>query len=156
MFLDLKIGFDPALRRCDLVYDGRRLVLDTTPVTPMLISLGSDRRAEPDDTLPDGTTEGSLQAGFNPRRGWPGDAFGGGARIGSRLWLYDRDKLTAELLQAVEDAATEALAWLPDAHGSDSGGAEVEVAASKAGHDALLLDVLAGGARQQFRLKAGV
>ena len=54
-FLDAALIFDPETRRADLqLGDDGDLVLDGTPVTPMLISLGSDRRAGPDDELPDG------------------------------------------------------------------------------------------------------
>lgn len=71
----------------------------------ILISLFTWRRANASDNvaLPD-------------RQGWWGDAFADqvGDRIGSRLWLLQREKLTAETLRRAQDYATEALAWLID------------------------------------------
>ena len=49
MFLDLALHYDPARGCCDLVFTGQDLALDRTPITPMLVSLGSDRRARADD-----------------------------------------------------------------------------------------------------------
>jgi hypothetical protein len=50
MFLDLGLTYDPTTRRCDLTLgDDGDLVLDTTPVPAMLMSVGLDRRADPDD-----------------------------------------------------------------------------------------------------------
>lgn len=80
--------------------------------TAVILSLFLDRRAEPDDELPDEA------AGLFARRGWVGDALapGGGAvaedRIGSRLWLLGRAKQLPETLRLAEDHAREALDWL--------------------------------------------
>lgn len=147
MYLAPAIAFDPRTRRCDLVVSGRGLVLDTTALTPMLIALGTDRRAEPDDELPDTTTEGSLQSGFNPRRGWAGDAFNGD-RIGSRWWLIERAKLTDETLLAAEDDGRQALQPLADAHGAD-----LDLAASRVAQNVMLVDVMLGSERRQLRLR---
>lgn len=117
--LDLALRLDSA-GRCDLVYEGGDLVLDRTPATAMLVSLGTDRRAEADDDLPDGSTEASiaLSGRFNPRRGWAGDALDAeGRRIGGRLWLLDRAKRTEETRQRAVTYAEQALAWLSDEHG---------------------------------------
>ncbi|MBR7961256.1 phage GP46 family protein [Burkholderia vietnamiensis] len=72
--------------------------------TAILISLFTDRMAEPDDVIPDGT---------NDPRGWWGDA-GETVRIGSRLWLLARAKQTQETLQRAYDYIVEALQWLID------------------------------------------
>jgi phage gp46-like protein len=109
-------------------------------VTPVLLSLGSDRRAEPDDTLPDAVTEGSIAAGLNPRRGWAGDAFDEhGDRAGSRLWLQERDKQTDDVLRRAQDYAREALGWLGDREG-----VEIDVAASWPTRTAMRMDVQVG------------
>lgn len=82
------------------------LAHDETLRTAILISLFTDRRAEPDDELPDGAA--------GDRRGWLGDALSTveGDRIGSRLWLLKRRKQTEETRRLAEDYCREALAWL--------------------------------------------
>lgn len=117
-FLDAMLVYDPAGRRSDLVLgaDGD-LVMDETPATPMLISLGSDRRARPDDPLPTGggsdqTVGESEPASLTVRRGWPGDALDAEQRvIGSRLWLLDRAKQTELTRRFAEEWGREALSW---------------------------------------------
>lgn len=143
MLLDLAIAWDAARRRCDLLFAGRGLALDPTPVTPVLISLGSDRRAAPDDALPDGVTEGGLAAGpINPRRGWAGDALDpAGRRVGSKLWLLEREKQTDDVLRRAQDYAEQALAWLAQREGVD-----VAVAASWPTRTAMLMRVQIGAA----------
>lgn len=110
-WLDLAFVFDADTRRADLVLgaDGD-LVLDETPLTPMLIAFGTDRRARADDELPTGTTELNAPSSFIERRGWAGDALDAQARpIGCRLWLLDRAKET-ELTRLM------ALEWLKEAY----------------------------------------
>lgn len=118
-FLDAALIFDPDTRRADLQLGGDGdLVLDETPVTPMLISLGSDRRAEPDDELPDGVDALNAQTSFVARRGWAGDGLDLlGRRIGSRLWLLNRAKQTESARRFVEIWAEESLAWVFDETG---------------------------------------
>ncbi|WP_082061924.1 MULTISPECIES: phage GP46 family protein [Xanthomonas] len=74
-------------------------------VRAVLISLFTWRRANADDTLPD-------PRGF--RMGWWGDTYPVVAndRIGSRLWLLARAKLTPSTVQRAQDYAEEALQWL--------------------------------------------
>lgn len=69
----------------------------------VLISLFSWRRAAPDDRLDDAQ-----------RYGWWGDSFPGVAddRIGSRLWLLQRVRLTEQTRRDAEFYAREALQWL--------------------------------------------
>ena len=105
--------------------EGRALeVIPASPADPLftleqavLISLLTDRRAEADDAIPDGTTD---------RRGWWADALAeDGDRIGSRLWLLDRGKATRETATLAREYAEEALAWMV----SDGVAAEVLVTA---------------------------
>lgn len=72
--------------------------------TAILISLLTDRLAETDDPITDGT---------NDPRGWWGD-LGADYPIGSRLWLLERAKQTNDTLQLAQNYATEALQWLID------------------------------------------
>ena len=74
MFVGIALSYDQRRRRCDLAFSGRDFVLDTTPLTPVLISLGCDRRAHTDDVLPDAVTNNYAPQRLNARRGWCGDA----------------------------------------------------------------------------------
>lgn len=74
--------------------------------TAVMLSLFLDRRAADDDVPPSGDPQ--------DRRGWWGDEFlpNRGDRIGSRLWLLDRSKLTQETALSAREYAIEALAWM--------------------------------------------
>lgn len=114
-FIDLALVYDAGRRRADLALaaDGD-LALDDTPATPMLISLGTDRRARPDDAVPDEAAQSGQAepASLLSRRGWAGDALDAGGRlIGSRLWLLDRAKETEMTRRFAEEWAREALSW---------------------------------------------
>ena len=89
----------------DLALDGADLAPDTSLETAVLISLFTDRRAEP----------GDVPAGED-LRGWWGDSFSeqGDDRIGSRLWLLSRKKLLPETARLARFYAREALQWLLD------------------------------------------
>jgi phage gp46-like protein len=115
---DIALRYDPLLHRCDLVLNGRDLALDATPATPMLISLGADRRARPDDVLPDEAGSAEAPVSLVARRGTPLDALdAAGRRMGSRLWLLSRAKQTEVTRRQAEIYATEALAWLTTQRG---------------------------------------
>jgi phage gp46-like protein len=68
--------------------------------TSVYLSLFTDRRAEDDDTLPDGS---------NNRRGWWADP-----AFGSRLWLLTREKQIPQTLNRARQYAEQALQWLLD------------------------------------------
>ena len=77
------------------------LLADNGMRTAVLISLFSDRIAEPDDVIPDGTSN---------RRGYWADAYNNNDdKTGSRLWLLSRAKQTDETLSRAEEYANEAL-----------------------------------------------
>lgn len=85
------------------------LELEDTLQTAIILSLFSDRRAGPDDTLPLHDTE---------RRGWVGDEYMADDfddRLdawGSKLWLVYFGKVTAAKLGAARFAAEQSLQWL--------------------------------------------
>jgi phage gp46-like protein len=87
--------------------DGKLVTLGLDSSEPLvravIISLFTWRRARPDDDLP-----GDL------RMGWWGDSVPEipNDRIGSRLWLLSRAKLTAGTVARAKEYAEEALAWL--------------------------------------------
>jgi phage gp46-like protein len=113
--VDLALRFDPVRFVTDVTIAEGDLVLDDTPVTPLLMALGCDRRALPDDVLPTGVSPLTSPATLVERRGWAGDALDRFGRLaGSRLWLLDREKKTDEVLRRAEFHVREALAWLSD------------------------------------------
>jgi phage gp46-like protein len=114
MPLDIALAFDPVNNRCDLVFDGRDFAVDTTYQTPVLMSLGCDRRAHPDDPLPNAqTTLSPPVSPLNPKRGWAGDALDArGELTGSRGWVLSRAKHLETTRQLALSIDTEALAWL--------------------------------------------
>lgn len=71
--------------------------------TAIMVSLFTDRRANPDDIIED-----------EDHRGWWADAYSEipGDLIGSRLWQLKRRKLTPDVLQDAKTFAMEATTWL--------------------------------------------
>ena len=126
MFCDLALTFDPESRRCDLTLgDDLDLVLDTTPVSAMLVSIGLDRRADIDDPLPEGRSQFLSPASFSERRGAIADAFdASGSLTGSKLWLLERAKETETTRLLCEFWLEEALDWAAEVTGRP---AEIEV-----------------------------
>lgn len=94
----------------------------------VIVSLFTWRRADPADDLPG-----------PDRMGWWGDTFPSDPndRIGSRLWLLGRSKLTADVPGRAAEYAREALAWLT----ADGVAASVSVEAERQGLDRLALGI---------------
>lgn len=100
-----------------ITQNGRpRFVLETDPKaitddavleTAVIISLFTDRQADADDEIPDGTGD---------VRGWWGDVLNpvNGDLIGSRLWLLHREKQLENVRKDAETYAYEALEHLLD------------------------------------------
>lgn len=88
--------------RGELVIVDGDLLADTSVNTAILLSYFTDRRAEPGDELPDGSTD---------RRGWWGDSFRN-EPIGSRLWLLSREKSLPDVLNRAAAYARESVQWL--------------------------------------------
>jgi phage gp46-like protein len=93
------------------------------------ISLFTWRRANASDQTDD-----------DERFGWWGDSYPlvANDRIGSRLWLLRRRKLTTETIGAAVMYAHEALQWLID----DGHVVDVQVLTQRAGHSRLNLGVV--------------
>lgn len=98
----------------DLQRVNGRLAQETALNTAVIVSLLTDRRALPDDRLPDDPQPVTLLP--PDRRGWCGDALAetAGERIGSRLWLLRREKQTEETRRRAIDYCKEALQWMID------------------------------------------
>lgn len=122
--LDIGLAWDATRQGCDLVWAKGDFQLDTTPITAMFLALGCDRRARPEDALPDdGAAQqpapGQAAPLLNLKRGWAGDALDGrGRRIGSRLWLLGAAKQTEQTRLLAESIAAEALAQVRARFGS--------------------------------------
>lgn len=111
---DLALDFDAARLICDLIIANGDLALDATGRTALIVSLGSDSRARPDDPLPDMPAARVLTADDLPpdRRGWVGDALDpAGQALGCRLWLLWREKATESVRRRAIAYAREGLAW---------------------------------------------
>lgn len=93
----------------------------------VIVSLFTWRRSEPDDD-----TEEAF--------GWWGDSFPTVAndRIGSRLWLLRRAKLTNATAARIRDYARQALAWMEE----DGVAARVEINATRTGLSSVELGVV--------------
>ncbi|MBU1229562.1 MAG: phage GP46 family protein [Proteobacteria bacterium] len=117
----------------DLQLAGGDLMADDSLLTAVVISLFTNRLAEPGDELPAGETD---------RQGWWADATlpglkAGKDRIGSRLWLLKREKQLPSVLARAREYAEEALAWLV----TEGHVLAVSVAASNPARGVLLLEV---------------
>ncbi|MHC1701808.1 MAG: phage GP46 family protein [Humidesulfovibrio sp.] len=114
----------------DLHLAGGDLMGDDSLLTAVVISLFTNRLAEPGDELPAGETD---------RQGWWADTTlpGGKDRIGSRLWLLKREKQLPSVLARAREYAEEALAWLV----TEGHVLAVTVTATAPARGVLLLDV---------------
>lgn len=102
----LSLGWNPDTLSADLAAGAEAGGDLAGLASAVIVSLFTDRLAEADDTLP---------AGDGDRRGWWGDALAAdGDRIGSRLWLLNREKQRRSVLGRAEDYCREALQWLID------------------------------------------
>lgn len=78
--------------------------------TAALISIFTDRVADPDDAIPDGSED---------PRGWWGDV-GQDRPIGSKIWLRMREKQTPDVLALVKSDLIEATKWFVDDRVADA------------------------------------
>lgn len=104
---DIRTFFDGDKLVGDYALDGTLLAADGDLETAVILSLFTDRRADPEDALAGGEPE---------KRGWFGDAVPvvEGDRIGSRLWLLARRKQSTETLNLAVEYCREALQWMID------------------------------------------
>lgn len=117
MFCDLALGFSSLASGCDLSLASGDVRGDSTLYTAVIVSLFTDRVAEPYEELPSGETD---------RKGWWGDflddseaRISGGSvafirprKLGSRLWLLRREIQHQKIVARAEQYASEALQWM--------------------------------------------
>ena len=113
MFSDLALTFDDLSRGCDVIFaDDGDVAIDVTAATPLLMSVGLDRRALASNELPDCVTRVYQPSSFYERRGSALDALDrNGEFAGCRMWLLSRAKETEETRQLAEYALTESTFW---------------------------------------------
>ena len=101
----IQIAFTDLSKYFDLALSGADLTADDGLETAVIISLFSDRRADDDDAIPDGS---------NDRRGWWGDTYADieGDKIGSILWLLSRSKQVPDVARQAKGHIEEALSWM--------------------------------------------
>lgn len=133
---DLALGWDDEAKRFDLIEvaedrNGNGLAEDADLATAVLTSLFTWGRAGEDDPLPDPTSD--------DRRGYWADTYlpVAGRRVGSRLWLLEREIVTAETVARFKQYAEEALQWLIE----DGVAAGVVVQAWRSGVNAIAFTV---------------
>ncbi|MEX3635946.1 phage GP46 family protein [Paraburkholderia sp. BR14320] len=100
--MDATISWDAVNDHGDWTMNGPVLATGNDLQTAIVISIFSDRLAEPGDVIPDGS---------NDPRGWWADS---DVRIGSRIWLLRRAKQTHQTLQRAFEYLCEALQWMLD------------------------------------------
>ena len=100
---DTTTVWNASLSHGDWVQAGTSLQTGGDVVTAMLISVFTDRVANLDDSIPDGTTD--------PRGWWADESK---YPIGSRLWLLSREKQLDRVPQLAQDYCREALQWMLD------------------------------------------
>lgn len=105
---DIQTIWNADTRRGDWAVAAGSLASGLDVQTSVLLSLFTDRLADPNDVIPDAASNG-----LKDRRGWWGDDDPKHV-IGSRLWLLDRAKGPANVAQRAEDYAREALQWMLD------------------------------------------
>lgn len=100
---DIALIWNP-LGFADISTDANDLLTDDGLQTALIISLFTDRRVSDGEELP---------AGEIDRRGWWGDLGGlPSDRIGSRLWLLNREKTLPEVVARANEYAREAVQWI--------------------------------------------
>ena len=107
--MDIGLFLTPDGGGSDIAIVAGDIATDSTLRTAVLISLQTDRLADPDDTISDGSTN---------RRGWWGDAYlppladGSADFIGSKLWLRARSTATQATANLIQSDIEAALAWM--------------------------------------------
>lgn len=102
----IQLVYLPNIQTCDLGRSGKNLLDDPSLATATIISLFTRRQANKDDKLPDSNN--------SDRMGWWADSYADvpGRLMGSRLWLLNRSKATADVPPTAANFAVEALQWM--------------------------------------------
>lgn len=112
--IDVALVWDNESGTADFAVSNNDLTQDSGLKTAVYMSLYTDQRAAVDDPVDDP----------DDRRGWWGDTLeADGDQIGSRIWLYSRQKITTNVLSKIQEAIEDSLQWMID----DGVAAEISV-----------------------------
>jgi phage gp46-like protein len=126
---DVSLKFDAGLGEYDVDVQNGDLVPDEGLETAIIISLYADRRLEDASPRPELKTD---------RRGWWADeTLRDDDKIGSLLWLLEREKLTDDTIKKAKQYAEDALAWMV----IDQVAEAVSVAVAREGLYGLVFDI---------------
>ena len=143
---DVALVWNPATGTADIAIANGDIVLEHGLQTAVILSLFTDRLAQPGDVIPDGSGDrrgnwNDLPIASAPDRTTPDFQ-------GSRLWLLDRALQTQETLNRAESYALEALAWMK----ADGVAGDIKVTASypQLGWITLQIDIFQAGGLTTF------
>jgi phage gp46-like protein len=127
---DIELNWQAAELGADVRLSGTDLSVDNELRSAVVLSLFSWRRANDDDALPDEASS---------RLGWWGDSYATAPnnKLGSRLWLLRREKLTQDTISRAIEYCREALQWLIE----DRVASRVDVEADRNGIDRLDISI---------------
>jgi phage gp46-like protein len=149
--MDIALAYNPAIRGCDVVFNGTDFALDSTPASAMLFSLLANRRAAPDDKVSTQVTTPLAPQSFTARGGYPGDALDQtGQLAGSRLWLLQRALADEQTRIDAQNYVAEALSWLETVRGQ-----AVQIAVRWFAPDILAYRAIAGATTLQLKQAVG-
>ena len=126
--IDVKLNWDNTKGFGDLGVANNDFEIEDGLITAVYLSLYTDQRAAVDDELDD----------INDRRGWWGDTLEtGGDKIGSRIWLYERQKITTQVMAKIKESIEDCLQWMID----DGVVADIQVTLEKNGLDKIYTEI---------------
>lgn len=129
---DVKLTYDSDIGEYDIAVVNGDLERDDGLETAVVISLFTDRRAADEEIRP------GAPGNRSDRRGWWADeTLPDGDKIGSLLWLLEREKITPAVLTRAKQYAEDALAWLI----SDVVAESVVVVVTRTGTYSMVFDV---------------
>ena len=102
---DISLSWNPQFGIAEISVSNGTITLGHDLETAILISLHTDRVADPGDVLPGGSN--------TDPRGWWADTFEGD-QIGSKLWQVWSRVRNQDTLNFARDTATQALQWMID------------------------------------------
>jgi phage gp46-like protein len=125
---DCKILWDNSTGVGDIGISNSDLQIEEGLETAVFMSLYTDQRAAEDEN-----TNFPLD-----KRGWWGDMLeSNGDQVGSKLWLYEREKLTTKVIAQIKDAMYDCLQWMID----DGIVARIDIALEKQENNKLFTEI---------------
>lgn len=140
--MDFSLTLDPETGLLDMSLAGADFAGDDTLATAVILSLCTDRLAQPHEV-----------ASGEDRRGWWADAYASSPqdKFGCRWWLLAREKQLQSTVQRARDYALEALKWMQE----DGQVTSVDVSAfvPRIGWLVLLITLALNGVDRRYRFE---